>query len=304
MWISSCESEVNLVHFVDHIAQEVAVDHAVDGALENLGDHIAAVAVRALERAQIGKQPRAPLPVRAHGLLLVDERDQLRPGDAIRLRRPVAPAIRRLDGGAELLARELRLLLADLLHVVEELQEHDPGEHRQPVEVAVQSLVLPHDVAAGLDDAAQLLGGGLWSFGFRFACGSLVCLGYEAYRRVCISLTGGAHFVGAAEESRDLRNRSALGNGRHFENLRNLKLRRAVLDVLLEHFGRAPRALRDRTARKKSFFSCRSISARSRRVRSGALKATWHSRSNGSASGWFAASRSSSNEMPRSSRPR
>ena len=38
----------------------------------------------------------------------------------------------------------------DLLHVVEELEEHDPGEHRQPVEVAVEPLVLAHDVAADL----------------------------------------------------------------------------------------------------------------------------------------------------------
>ena len=69
--------------------------------------------------------------------------------------RPIAPAVGRLDGRPELLAGELRLLLALLLEVVEELEEHDPGEQRQPVEVAVQPLVLAHDVARGLEQAAE-----------------------------------------------------------------------------------------------------------------------------------------------------
>jgi len=47
----------------------------------------------------------------------------------------------------------------DLLHVIEELQKHDPGQHREPVKVTVQALVLAHDVPASLDDARQLLPG-------------------------------------------------------------------------------------------------------------------------------------------------
>ena len=50
-----------------------------------------------------------------------------------------------------------------LLQVVQELEEHDPGEHRQAVEVAVQPLVLAHDVAGGLDEAAEATG--RWSAG-------------------------------------------------------------------------------------------------------------------------------------------
>ena len=57
--------------------------------------------------------------------------------------------------GLELLPAELRFLLALQLQVIEELQEHDPGEQRQPVEVAVQPLVLAHDVAGGLEEAAE-----------------------------------------------------------------------------------------------------------------------------------------------------
>ena len=62
--------------------------------------------------------------------------------------------------GRNFLPGERRLLLALLLQVVEELQEHDPGEQRQAVEVAVQPLVLAHDVARGLEEAAERLGGG------------------------------------------------------------------------------------------------------------------------------------------------
>ena len=83
--------------------------------------------------------------------------------------RPVAPAVGRLDGRAEASCpRSFASSSRDLLHVVQELQEHDPGEHRQAVEVAVEALVLAHDVAAGLDEAAELLGGGLGGCRFFF----------------------------------------------------------------------------------------------------------------------------------------
>ena len=36
--------EVNVADFVDHVAEQIAVDHAVDGAFEDRGDHIAPVA--------------------------------------------------------------------------------------------------------------------------------------------------------------------------------------------------------------------------------------------------------------------
>ncbi len=54
----------------------------------------------------------------------------------------------------------LRFLLGDLLHVVEEFKKHNPGEHRQTVEIAVEPFVLAHDVAAGLNDGRKPLGGG------------------------------------------------------------------------------------------------------------------------------------------------
>src|SRR6266581_9317697 len=56
------------------------------GALEHRGDHIPAVAVRALEPTQIGKKSSAPFPIGPDCFLLVDERDELGPGHAIWLR--------------------------------------------------------------------------------------------------------------------------------------------------------------------------------------------------------------------------
>jgi hypothetical protein len=48
--------------------------------------------------------------------------------------------------------------VSHLLHIVEELKEHDPCEHGQAVEVCAQALVLAHNVAAGLDEATYGLG--------------------------------------------------------------------------------------------------------------------------------------------------
>ena len=45
--------------------------------------------------------------------------------------------------------------------VVQKFQEHHPCEHGQTVAISIQSLVLAHDVACGLDDRAELLGSGL-----------------------------------------------------------------------------------------------------------------------------------------------
>ena len=145
--------EVDAVHLVDHVAQQVPGDHVVRDTGEHGRDHLAppAVAIAAAKSAQVGEQPRTLLSVREHGLFLVDERQKFRAGDAVFLGCPVAPSIRLVNGGSVLLAAQLRPRFLDLFHVVQELQKHDPGEHRQAAEVAGQALVLPHDVAGGFD---------------------------------------------------------------------------------------------------------------------------------------------------------
>src|SRR5208283_2724026 len=149
--------EVNPVHLVDHIPQQIPVYHPVNGALENAGDHVAPVAIDALERTQIGEESNAARTVRAGCLILIDEGYELRAGDPFVLCCPITPAIRRLDAWTESFAGEIRLLLPNLFHVVQELEEHNPGEHRQAVDVAVEAFVLPHDVTARFDDRAELL---------------------------------------------------------------------------------------------------------------------------------------------------
>lgn len=144
---------MDAVYSIDDIAQEIAVDHAVDRAAKDRDDHVTAItAVDALQAEKAGEQAGTFLAVGADGFIVVHKLDQLIAGDAVGLGGPVAPAIGRFDGGAEALAGQLHVGLADLFQVVQELQEHDPGEHRQAVEVAVQSLVLAHDVARGLDE--------------------------------------------------------------------------------------------------------------------------------------------------------
>ena len=149
--------EVDAVELVDDVAQQVAADHAVLHAAKHRGDDIAPiVAVGAGERAQVAEQPRALLAVRQRAFLLVDEGQQFVAGDAVGLGGPIAPAVRRLDGRLELLPGEPGLPLALEFQVIEELQEHDPGEHRQAVQIAVQTLVLPHDVPGGFEKCAQV----------------------------------------------------------------------------------------------------------------------------------------------------
>jgi len=99
--------EVNLVHLVEHVAQQIPAHHAVDGALKNLGDHVAPVAVRALQAAQIGEQARPACSVRACGLVLVDESEKLGPCDALSPSRPIPPAVGQLNAGRNRLPSSL-----------------------------------------------------------------------------------------------------------------------------------------------------------------------------------------------------
>jgi hypothetical protein len=151
---------VDARHLVGHVAQQIAALHAVIDAAEDGRDHVATVvAVRGGEGAQVGKQAGAAAPIGADCLILVDEGEQLVPGDPLLVLRPVAPAVRRIDGCPELLPRKRGLLLALGLQVVEEFEEHNPRQKRQPVEIAVEPLVLAHDVACRFEQAAERLRG-------------------------------------------------------------------------------------------------------------------------------------------------
>ena len=65
---------MDAVDLVDHVAQQVAADHAVDRAAEDRGDDVAPVAaVGALQAAQIGEQARTLRAVGPDGFFVVDE---------------------------------------------------------------------------------------------------------------------------------------------------------------------------------------------------------------------------------------
>jgi CheY-like chemotaxis protein len=54
----------------------------------------------------------------------------------------------------------------DGFEVVEELEEHHPGEQRQAIHVAIQALVLAQDLACGADQGGQIVARGQRCFGF------------------------------------------------------------------------------------------------------------------------------------------
>jgi hypothetical protein len=73
--------EVHLIDFIDDLAHELAGLHVVVGVLEHVAHHAAAV-------ARLGRHLQA---LQRREQLIVDEIEQGLPGDALRVRRPIAP---------------------------------------------------------------------------------------------------------------------------------------------------------------------------------------------------------------------
>jgi len=153
---------VDGVDLVDDIAQEVAADHAVLDARGRPGRWTSRRLSPLLLVRRAGRR-RGPgrAAIGTDRLVLVDPTDELVAGDAVRLGGPVAPAIRRLDGGLEAFAGEFGLLFrADDSRSSRNFRNMIHVKHRQPVDVGGDALVLAHDVARGLEEAAERLGGG------------------------------------------------------------------------------------------------------------------------------------------------
>src|SRR5439155_19280211 len=112
--------------------------------------------------AQVGEKTGTPRAIRTGAFFGIDEGQKFVAGNAIGAGGPIAPTVRWFNGRTEFLAGQFGLSLALEFQIVQELEEHDPGEQRQPVEVAVQALVLAHDVARGLNETAKLLSCGQW----------------------------------------------------------------------------------------------------------------------------------------------
>jgi len=82
------------------------------------------------------------------------------PGDAIGLGGPITPAVTRFNGGLELFRNQTGFLFALQFEIIQKLEEHDPSEQRQAVQVSIEPLVLAHDVARRFDQSAEGLNGG------------------------------------------------------------------------------------------------------------------------------------------------
>nr|WP_293188977.1 hypothetical protein [Ottowia sp.] len=104
-------------------------------------------------------------------MLLPDEGQQFVAGDAVLARGPVAPAVRRFDDGLAGLAVEFGFLRVLEFQIVEELEEHHPGEQRQAIRVAVQALVLAQNLARAADQRGEVVAGGEQCFGFGLSLG-------------------------------------------------------------------------------------------------------------------------------------
>ena len=176
-------AEVDTVDLVDDVAQKVTADHSVLHALEHVGNDfaLAAFLANARQSAQVREQPFADTAVHTRSGFLANESQQFVAGDAIVARSPVTPAERRFDDGLVALAVELGLFFVDGLEVVEELEEHYPGEQRQPIHVTIEPLVLAQDLARRADERREVFSGGERSLGVARGTGLLFgsgCCGF------------------------------------------------------------------------------------------------------------------------------
>lgn len=131
--------KVDAVDQADDVAEQIAALHAVGQPLEHGGDDIAAFAPGvAAQAAQVGEQAGAVGIVGQGGAFVGQEGEQVRTGEAVERGGPIPPAVGRFDDAAVFPPGQFGALRLDALQVVQEFQEHDPGQHRQAVEVAVQ----------------------------------------------------------------------------------------------------------------------------------------------------------------------
>jgi hypothetical protein len=155
-------AEMDTVNLVNDVAQQVAADHAVLNALEDVGHHLALAAFFAFagQAAQINEQTLAATAIGTHCLFLTDEGQQFVAGDAILPCGPVAPAVRCFNYGLVRFAVEFGFLFVDSFEVVEKLEEHDPGEQWQAIHVAIQAFVLAQNLVCGADQGGEIVARG------------------------------------------------------------------------------------------------------------------------------------------------
>ena len=150
---------------------------------------------------------------------MVDEKDQLLAGDALRVGGPVPPLEFLRDDGLVAVADEFEFLV----FVVEDFQEEQPAELLQPLGIARDAAVLPHDVADVFDDGGDVghsvLGSG--------------CFVEFVGQRMDGSVIGGL----AAEGADDFHRRAELAERVEPDDLRVFQIEHAVVRILVEQGG-------------------------------------------------------------------
>lgn len=142
----------------------------------------------------------------------------------------------------QILTCEFRFLRSTNLHIVEKLQKHDPGEERQPIEIAIEPFVLPN-LAGGLDNRTKALSRGHGLGDLLLADGFLgagwLCVGLLGH--VCIPLSGvkeflelsdgGAELVCATESLDDFGDVTEFGYGRELQRIRDAQFVWTMLSI-------------------------------------------------------------------------
>lgn len=132
--------EVKAVELVDDLAHLVARLHVVVGSVKYFPHECGSPGMMGgLELPQVGKQA---------GGGVVDEVDEVVARDALRVGGPVAPLQALGDDGLIALPDQFEFLV----FFVEDLEEEHPAKLLQPLGVARDAAILPHDVADVFDD--------------------------------------------------------------------------------------------------------------------------------------------------------
>ena len=136
--------EVEAIELVDDLPHFIAGLHVVVRTVEDfLHQRGALRGVRGLEILQRGEEAVGGM---------VDEEDEFLAGDALGVGRPVPPVEFLGDDGLVTVTDEFELLVL----VIEDFEKEQPAELLQPLSVARDATVLPHNVAHVFDDGGDV----------------------------------------------------------------------------------------------------------------------------------------------------
>ena len=145
--------------------------------------------------------------------LIVDEIEQRLPGDALRVRRPVAPLEFLRDRRAIAVLGQFEFLIL----IVDDLEEEHPAQLADALRIAIDAHVLAHDVLNGFDGGADDHG----------SSGLLI-------ERVLHLVDGLFEALLAAERLDELHDAAHRGEGRHLQHIGVVEIEYALVAILFQ----------------------------------------------------------------------